>query len=156
MPHRVEYKSPNQRIRVVFEAGSDMELIKRIGQLQLILENDTCFACRDLGRDTTEYGVALEYRAASGYDFYGVKCQHPECGAKLEFGERKTDKGGGLFVKRQNHDKQNDTWTAIEHGGWTWYRRDGAETTQPAQPQQQPQQQPAQTAPAMSEDDIPF
>ena len=158
MAHRVEYKSPSGRIRVVFDAGGDEELIKRMGQLQIILENDTCRACQDLDRDPTEYGAALEYRAASGYDFYGMKCQHPECGARLEFGVRKTDKGGGFFVKRQDHDKATDKWTPIEHGGWTWYRGETASAPQPQStaPVATPSPPAAPAAPPMPEDDVPF
>lgn len=149
---RVSYKSPDQRTLIVFEAGDGKALVKQLGQLQLIMQNDKCQACIDLERDPNEYGVVLDMRLAQSFIYYSVICQHPKCGARLEFGEKKEESGGGLYVKRSK--KVDDQWHDIEHRGWTWYRRGEAQTPPADAPQQTAA--PASSAPPVDEDEIPF
>lgn len=149
---RVSYKSPDTRTLIVFEATDEKTLVKQLGQIQLIMQNDTCQACLDdEALDPADFGVVLDMRVSQGYTYYSVICQNPKCGARLEFGERKPESGGGFFVKRTK--KEGDNYLDIEHRGWTWYRR--SETSAP--PAQAPQPAaPAPSAPPVDEGEIPF
>lgn len=147
MAMKVSYKSLDGRTLISFESPDVKTFVKQMSQLQLVIEHTKCQACIDKGDDPDKFGSALDFRVAKGYPFYAVVCQNPECGARLEFGQRKDESGGGLFVKRRDQEGKD-----IEHRGWTWYRGEGA-ATQPAQPAERTvthEHEPAR------EDDIPF
>lgn len=148
---RVSYKSKDQRTLIVFEATDEKMLVKHLAQVQIIMENDTCQACIDLGRDPKQFGAVLNSRTSKGFTYYAWICQNPDCGARLEFGEHKVEAGGGFYIKRAN--KEGEQWIDIEHRGWTWYRRESQPqpATAPA-----PQAAPAPSAPPVDDDSIPF
>lgn len=142
-----EYTSRDGRITIKFDASKYGGVVKHLAQIQDIVENQACQACIDDERDPKAFGANFDFRMAKGFPFYAMRCQHPDCGAKLEFGQKKDETGGGLFVKRWDPKTEKD----IEHRGWTWYRKE--EGGGPAE----------KTAPAASggsapvdEDDIPF
>ncbi len=125
------YTSRDGRITIEFEAAKYGGVVKHLAQIQDIVENQECQACIDDERDPKQFGVNFDFRISQGYSFYAMRCQHPDCGAKLEFGQKKDESGGGLFVKRWDSKTEKD----IEHRGWSWYKKEGggpAEKTAPA------------------------
>ena len=140
---RVVYKTKDERMQITFDGKGIEDVVTALAQIQDILENTVCGACNSTR-------VVLERRVSQGYTFYAVKCQETSCGAKLEFGQRKDESGGGLYTKTWDSDAKQ----AIENNGWTWYKKaegDGEQLRQTAQP--------VTAGPAdqdVDEDSIPF
>lgn len=146
MPFSVQYESKDGRIKVNFKAEKSGGIVAGLAELQTILEHQECIACKNLGRDGKR-GVRFDRRVSQGYTFYAMICNDLACKARLEFGQRKDESGGGLFAKQWN----SETKMPIEHDGWTWYRKEeGGGAQQPAQ------QQPQQTSPPVDDSEIPF
>lgn len=131
---KVEYVSPNGRLKLGFDCSGVKQLIKNLSQVTELLEGDS--ECGQCGSKT----ISLEHRNAQGFDFYGMRCH--SCGGTLSFGQHK--EGDTLFVKRD----------AGQNGWIPRYTREGGD----AQPQQQrterPHEKPSQ--PQEDQSEIPF
>jgi len=143
---RVVYKTKDDRMEITFDGKGIEDVVTALAQIQDILENPVCEACNSTN-------VVLERRVSKGYTFYAAKCQESSCGAKLEFGQRKDETGGGLYTKRWDSIAKR----GIENNGWTWFKGEGSE-----QPQQAAAVQPMDrsasgaSAPPVDDSDIPF
>ena len=141
---RVVYKTKDERMQITFDGKGIEDVVTCLAQIQDILENTTCGACGSTH-------VALERRVSQGYTFYAAKCLEPDCGAKLEFGQRKDESGGGLYTKRWDTDAKQ----AIEHDGWTWYKK-GESSGQQQQAAPVQTTVPVSDASPVDESEIPF
>lgn len=135
-------------LKVIFDGKGTPGMVGVLAEIQEILTQQRCQACIDLNRDPDEYGAVFQKRTPQTYVYYGMKCLHPDCGAELEFSQRKEESGGGMYVKRRETKAKGGA--IIEHRGWTWYKSDdhpqSAEKAQVAAPQHEP----------VPESEIPF
>jgi hypothetical protein len=93
-----------------FEAQSPKDVFCRLALLDSLFTESTCGVCgsariRFVRRDI-DNGFYLEQR-----------CQEPNCGAQLSFGQNK--EGGGIYVK--NWDKDNKR--PMPNRGWYIYKK---------------------------------
>lgn len=149
MPFTVQYEAKDSAggsIKVNFQGEKSTAIVAGLAELQTILSHQECIACKDLNRDGKR-GVRFDRRVSQGYTFYAMICNDPACKARLEFGQRKDESGGGLFAKQWDGESKQE----IEHQGWTWYKREEGSGGA-----QQPAERPAPAHAPVRDDDIPF
>jgi hypothetical protein len=100
---KVEYTSKNNRFKLLIEGESQRDVFETVSSFQEVFEEDTCGKCGS-------QDIKFVTRNVDDNIYYELRCNAPNCRAKLAFGANK--KGGGLFPKR----KDGDTWLA--DGGW--------------------------------------
>lgn len=144
---RVVYKTKDGRMEITFDGKGIEDVVTALAQIQDVLENTVCEACGGTN-------VVLERRVSKSYVFYAAKCQSSDCGAKLEYGQRKDESGGGLYTKRWDSESNQN----IEHNGWTWFKKgeSSSQQRQPAAVQPMDRSATGSSAPPVSDDDIPF
>lgn len=120
---KVEYITPNGRVKLQFDCSGVKELIGRLSSVTEILEADThCRLCESRN-------IAPTCREYDGNSYYSITCQ--DCGGYLQLGQHKT--GGTLFVKK---DQGKQGWMPR-------YNKEGASTeTKPTQQRAKPDAKP--------------
>lgn len=83
-------------------AGTTEEAFAALATMAEVFGKMTCGKCGGPAKPV--------HRLSQGYDFYSMNCT--KCGAELKFGQRKKEKGGGLFPKTF------DERGPLKDGGW--------------------------------------
>ena len=69
--------------------------------------------CRKCGGEALRFVVRMD---KDDNKYYEIHCQNRSCRAKLSYGQHK--KGGGLYPRRKETDKQNVMGGAVEAGAY--------------------------------------
>ena len=130
---KVTYQS-SDKFTVEFDVSNHKELFAQVARFEEVFSNTVCGQC---GGDNTKFVTRNVTKDGKQFTFHEVRCQNPQCRAKLEFGEL-SDGSGNMFPKRKN---ENGDYK----GKYGWYRWDGGNNTpEPV------------AAVASSDDDVPF
>lgn len=102
----------NSKMTVKLDVSNQKDLIRQISQLEEVLSNTTCGACKSENTRFVTRNAAGEKNKV--YEFFEVKCN--ECNSRLSLGCHQ--EGDTLFPKRKN-----DTGEWLPDGGWIKYKR---------------------------------
>lgn len=101
---KVSYKSGDVTLEV--EGKDTKDCFTQLAGAVEIFGNGSCLAC-------DSHNIRPHVRSYDGNTYYSMTCV--DCGASLNFGQRKVD--GGLYPRRKDKDGK---W--IGQGGWAKYR----------------------------------
>lgn len=162
---KLTYTNPKGNLTFEQDGVDRKAAFELVAVLDELFGEEKCGCCgsEDIRHQVTHPGE---------YTYYKLKCQNPDCGAVLDFGQNKDMKG--LFVKRWDADERqplpNNGWYV-----WDGQRRDGGgqddrrrdsygggqsggrqQTTHPRQGPQQGQGRPQQQHSQNDDDNVPF
>lgn len=102
----------NSKMTVKLDVSNQKDLIRQISQLEEVLSNTTCGACKSENTRFVTRNAAGEKNKV--YEFFEVKCN--ECNSRLSLGCHQ--EGDTLFPKRKN---EAGEW--LPNSGWVKFER---------------------------------
>ena len=99
---KITYTTPNGRLVFETEVVSGKQAFELVAAIQELFEEPECGCCKSVR-------IRCEVRHVDANAYFKLLCL--DCGATLDFGQKKD--GKGLFVKRKNEDKQE-----LPNRGW--------------------------------------
>lgn len=103
----VKYLTFDKRVTLESDCADLRDAFEFLADATEIFSHERCGACQG-------QHLRPEVRHHDSFKFYTLKCM--DCGAGLNFGQRRED--GGLFPKRKD---AAGNW--LENGGWTVYQK---------------------------------